>query len=120
MAFHKSCTVLNLLLLGILDQTKGNLLDYLFGGGGSSKPLENNININLGSQAIPYGSQARNIQEDKILREYLLKNVGKNTVVPQPLIDLLLKIAKDDSVGEFLKTHLFNTAADLFTMQQVT
>ena len=55
-----------------------------------------------------------------MIREYLLKNVGKNAFVPQPLIDLLLKIAKDESVGEYLKSHLFNIAADLFTMQQVT
>ena len=107
-----------LLLLGILDRTKGNLLDYLFGGVGSSK-LENNININLGSQAVPYGPQVNNIRETDMIRKFLLKNVGNKAFVPQSLIDFLLKIAKDDSVEEFLKSHLFNIAADLFTTQQV-
>ena len=107
-----------LLLIGILDRTKGNLLDYLFGGVGSSK-LENNININLGSQAVPYGPQGNNIRETDMIRKFLLKNVGNEAFVPQSLIDFLLKIAKDDSVEEFLKSHLFNIAADLFTTQQV-
>lgn len=109
-----------MLLIGILDRTKGNLLDYLFGGGESSKPLENNININLGSQAIPLGSQGISNQETEMIRQFLLKNVGKNAFVPRSLIDLLLTIAKDNSVGERLKSHLFNIAADLFTHQQVT
>ena len=107
-----------LLLIGILDRTKGNLLDYLFGGVGSSK-LENNININLGSQAVPYGPQGNNIRETDMIRKFLLKNVGNEAFVPQSLIDFLLKIAKDVSLEEFLKSHLFNIAADLFTTQQV-
>ena len=109
-----------MLLIGILDRTKGNLLDYLFGGGESSKPLENNININLGSQAFPLGSQGNSNQETEMIRGFLLKDVGKQAFVPQSLIDLLLIIAKDNSFGEYLKSRLFNIAADLFTTQQVT
>lgn len=109
-----------LLLIGILDRTKGNLLDYLFGGGESSKPLENNININLGSQAFPLGFQGTSNQETEMIRQFLLKDVGRNAFVPPSLIDLLLTIAKDNSVGERLKSNLFKIAADLFTHQQVT
>ena len=82
--------------------------------------MENNININLGSQAIPYGSRGTDTEEAEMIREFLLKNVGKEAIVPQPMINLLLKIAKDDNVGEYLKSHLFNIAADIFKTQQVT
>ena len=95
-----------LLFPGLLDKTRGNILDYLFGSG-NFKPLENNININLGSQAIPSESVSHisNLQEAAMVREFLSKN-GRETIFPQSLVDLLLDIAKDDRVGDYLKSQL--------------
>ena len=128
--------VLKLVMSGLMDRTKGNILDYLFGGGGGGKQLENNININLGAQpllgrpgALPPISGLNSLLgglggggllgggEDAYTREMLsLSGLGS---VPSSMLALLKQMTRDRKLDKGQKKQLLDLASSLVKAQPV-
>ena len=128
--------VLKLVMSGLMDRTKGNILDYLFGGGGGGKQLENNININLGAQpllgrpgALPPMSGLNSLLgglggggllgggEDAYTREMLsLSGLGS---VPSSMLALLKQMTRDRKLDKGQKKQLLDLASSLVKAQPV-